>query len=302
MSTALDQYPTFGRLGHLTEDQQQQLTEFKTLLTTLNIYDSEKYDDNLLLRFLRARKFNLEDTKVMFENYHNWRCEFGVDKLISEFEFPEYPVVKKYYPRYYHKCDKLGRPVYYELVGEIDVTQLFKVTTVERMIQNHVLEYEKLVNYRLPACSKKVGRYLEQSTTILDLKGVSISSFSSVYNIVKQISAISSNYYPEMMGKMYIINSPFLFTTVWALVKPLLDEVTVNKIHILGYSFKDKLLESIDAENLPKVYGGNCECEKGCQNSDLGPWNDGSVEGYPKKEFERFNIQFDMGQSQKFKE
>lgn len=62
---------------------------------------------------------------------------------------------------------------------------------------------------------------------------------------------------------MFIINAPFLFTATWSLVKPLLDEVTVSKINILGSSYKAKLLEFIDEENLPVMFGGKCSCEGG---------------------------------------
>jgi hypothetical protein len=127
----------------------------------------------------------------------------------------------------------------------LDIKQLFAVTTMDRMLQHHVYEYEKLVNYRFKACSIAFGTHVEQSTTILDLKGVSLSGFSSVFSLVKQVSAISQNYYPEMLGKMFIINSPMLFTGCWALVKPILDEATVKKIDILGSNYTSKLLEYI---------------------------------------------------------
>ncbi len=78
-----------------------------------------------------------------------------------------------------------------------------------------------------------------------------------------------------------------LFTALWTVAKPLLDEATVKKITILGYSYKDQLLEMIDAENLPSIYGGTCDCPGGCNTADVGPWSDGSVAGYPKEEFEK---------------
>jgi hypothetical protein len=74
---------------------------------------------------------------------------------------------------------------------------------------------------------------------------------------------------------------------VWSLIRPLLDEVTVNKINILGSNYKEKLLESIDTESLPANLGGSCRCPGGCEAADIGPWNDGSVEGYPIQRFER---------------
>ena len=40
------------------------------------------------------------------------------------------------------------------------------------------------------------------------------------------------------MGKFYLINAPFGFSTAFKLFKPFLDPVTVSKIHILGYSYK----------------------------------------------------------------
>ncbi|RKO94996.1 cellular retinaldehyde-binding/triple function, partial [Caulochytrium protostelioides] len=89
-----------------------------------------------------------------------------------------------------------------------------------------------------------------------------------------QISSIGQNYYPEMMGKMFIINVPMLFTAVWAVVKQFLDEVTVSKISILGSGYKSELLKLIDPANLPAQYGGTCTCANGCDVSDIGPWND----------------------------
>lgn len=52
----------------------------------------------------------------------------------------------KYYPQYYHKTDKDGRPVYIEALGNVDIEAMRKITTDERMLQNLVVEYEKMVS------------------------------------------------------------------------------------------------------------------------------------------------------------
>ncbi|WWD17553.1 hypothetical protein CI109_101994 [Kwoniella shandongensis] len=75
------------------------------------------------------------------------------------------------------------------------------------------------------------------------------------------------------MGHMFIINAPYLFSTVWSLIKPWLDEATVRKIHILGKGYKTELLQYIPQENLPSDLGGTCNCKGGCSLSDAGPWN-----------------------------
>lgn len=74
------------------------------------------------------------------------------------------------------------------------------------------------------------------------------------------------------MGKFYIINSPWAFSTVWSLVKGWLDEATVAKIHILSSDYKKVLLEQVPAESLPAFLGGACNCPEGCSMSDAGPW------------------------------
>jgi|SRR5579862_4891022 len=71
-----------------------------------------------------------------------------------------------------------------------------------------------------------------------------------------------------------MINSPRGFSTVWAVIKRFLDSNTVEKISILGKDYKDTLLAQIPAENLPKRFGGLCECPGGCELSDAGPWQE----------------------------
>jgi hypothetical protein len=41
------------------------------------------------------------------------------------------------------------------------------------------MEYEKLYNNRMPACSKAKGETVSKTVTILDLGGVSFSQFTS---------------------------------------------------------------------------------------------------------------------------
>jgi hypothetical protein len=175
-----------------------------------------------------------------------------------------------------------GRPVYIEQLGNIDLAAMYKITTSERMLANLAVEYEKVGDPRLPACSRKAGSLLETCCTIMDLKGVGISKVSSVYSYVRQASAISQNYYPERLGRLYLINAPWGFSGVWSIVKGWLDPVTVQKIHILGSGYQKELLEQVPAENLPKAFGGTCECPGGCAFSDEGPWTDPQWTRTPK--------------------
>jgi hypothetical protein len=144
-------------------------------------------------------------------------------------------------------------------------------------LQRLVWEYEKFLNERLPACSAEVGHPVETSCTILDLNNVGLGQFYKVKDYVSQASSIGQDRYPECMGKFYIINAPYLFSTVWSFIKPWLDEVTVAKINILGKDYKPTLLAQIPEDNLPASLGGKCNCPVGCSLSDAGPWNDPKI-------------------------
>ncbi|KAF7316999.1 CRAL-TRIO domain-containing protein [Mycena chlorophos] len=272
--------PPPGRLGNLTIPQQHALEKFKKELKDEGYYDESnpRHDDATLLRFLRARKFDLVKSKEMFIAAEQWRKKFGVDDIVKNFSFEEVAEVDKYYPQYYHKNDKDGRPIYIERLGQLDLKALYAVTTQERQVKRLVFEYEKFITERLPACSRAAGHPVETSCTILDLHNVSLSNFYRVKDYVMEASNIGQNYYPETMGKFYVINAPWAFSAVFSIIKPWLDEVTVKKIDIIGSGYKDKLLAQIGAENLPKEFGGQCSCAGGCSLSDAGPWNNAAVE------------------------
>ncbi|SJX61471.1 probable SEC14-phosphatidylinositol(PI)/phosphatidylcholine(PC) transfer protein [Sporisorium reilianum f. sp. reilianum] len=262
-----------GRPGNLDASQQQALDTFRTTIQQKGIFNPERHDDACLCRFFRARKWDLAATEAMFTEAEKWRTEFKVDELYHSFEYPEKEKVDQYYPQYYHKTDKDGRPIYIEQLGKLDIKALYQVTTPERQIQKLVVEYEKFQRERLPVCSATKAELVETSCTIMDLKNVGVSQFWKVSGYVQQASNIGQHYYPETMGKFYIINAPYIFTTVWSVIKGWLDPVTVEKIKILGHKYQDELLHQIPAENLPKELGGTCSCPNGCSLSDAGPWN-----------------------------
>ncbi len=45
---------------------------------------------------------------------------------------------------------------------------------------------------------------------------------------------VVQDYFPEHLGTMFIINAPMIFSAIWAVVNPLLEERTRKKIMVLG--------------------------------------------------------------------
>lgn len=110
----------------------------------------------------------------------------------------------------------------------------------------------------LGECSKNANTLIDTCTTIIDLKDVSLMKLfiGKIKDFVKISIGITQDYYPEMMHKLYIINSGFFFKGVWAIVKPWIDPVTQKKIVIISGSGKKELLEDITESNLHSDFGG----------------------------------------------
>jgi hypothetical protein len=118
---------------------------------------------------------------------------------------------------------------------------------------------------------------VDQMIVIIDLKGAKLKDLSNkqLNVIFKTLLIEYQRYYPEILSKCYVLNTPMFFEGFWeSEIKPHLSQKTCSKIVVTGESSHKELQERVDAAELPKIYGGACECEATCVYSDRGPWAD----------------------------
>ncbi|PSS06010.1 Phosphatidylinositol/phosphatidylcholine transfer protein [Actinidia chinensis var. chinensis] len=241
-----------------------------------------KHDDyHVLLRFLKAREFNIEKTIQMWEEMLNWRKEYGIDTILEDFEFEELEEVLQYYPQVYHGVDREGRPVYIERLGRAHASKLMRITTIDRYLKYHVQEFERALQEKFPACSIAAKRRICSATTILDVQGLGIKNFTkTAASLLAAMSKIDNSYYPETLHRMFIVNAgPGFKKMLWPAAQKFLDAKTIAKIQVLEPKSLSKLHEAIDSSQLPDYLGGSCMCsaEGRCLQSNMGPWNDPEI-------------------------
>ena len=94
---------------------------------------------------------------------------------------------------------------------------------------------------------------------ILDLNKLTTSQLSRrALAIVKEQAAIDSICFPETMSKMFIVNAPSYFSATWRVIKGWIDARTASKIEVISSraTMEKRLLEFIDADQLPSDFGG----------------------------------------------
>ncbi|CAL0329252.1 unnamed protein product [Lupinus luteus] len=182
----------------LDAEELQAVDAFRQGLVLEELLPSKHDDHHMMLRFLRARKFDIEKSKQMWVDMLQWRQEFGADTIMEDFEFEEIDEVLKYYPQGNHGVDKDGRPIYIEKLGQVDPNKLLQVTTVDRYLKYHGLK----------------------------------SMNKAARDLLQRLQRIDGDNYPESLNRMFIINAGSGFRLLWNTIKSFLDPRTTAKIHV----------------------------------------------------------------------
>lgn len=121
------------------------------------------------------------------------------------------------------------RPIYIERIGFANIEDVLKLTSETKLLNYYAMSYEIMIDKIFDACTEQKkrqtgdGSRVTQNCTIFDLKNIKLSNTNAAYKFVKPASEMAQNNYPEILGNMFIINAPFLFAGIWAVVKMWLD-------------------------------------------------------------------------------
>ena len=93
---------------------------------------------------------------------------------------------------------------------------------------------------------------------IFDVSGFSMGHLKGTRrHLIQKVIGELSDLYPEVIYRLYLVNSPFFFRAAWSIISTFIDPVTVTKIKVMGSDFLPTLLKDIDISMIPKQYGGH---------------------------------------------
>jgi len=224
-------------------------------------------DDVVIYRFLRGYQFEHEKASAALNAMLQFRKKYNLDEVrvkvakMTQKDFPHYTEVMKGYPHNIeHGVDKKGQPVGIERLGLTKPALLTKLVSLDELLEYHLyhLEHKALLTAEL---TERKG-VIMRNCKIVELGGLGAAHLSSVQGLkyLKTLLTVGQANYPEMAGNVYFVNAPFLLSALWTIVKPWFQPATLEKIRFLGNDYKTKLLEEIDADQLPTFLGGTCTC------------------------------------------
>lgn len=230
-------------------------------------------------RFLAGCEGNVEEAKERYAATLKWRKENDVDTILLR-PSHVFTDMKECFTHFTHKKDRLGHLISFEFLGGQrkalhDFTA--RGVTEDEAIMHHVRMMEFMWKVIDPRPFPE-GNMLK----IYDIKGISMADLSSdVVNYTKKWGEIIATYNPERVYQVFIVNPPAWFNLIWKLVSPLVNAKTRERIHVLrgNKDVTKALLEFVAPENLPKEYGGECQCEGGCfthspEENDIREWTE----------------------------
>ena len=226
------------------------------------------YPDNLLLRFVRARKWNLSNSISMILETINWRNEHQSkpDSLIMQGEKFMLTNPSDVESGLVDKNLKLLKTVICgrDLTGRPIVLVRPKLHHAKDQTEEAMEKYAVLI-IETTRLFLREKNSVDQALIIFDLTDFKTSNMD--YAPVKFLIKCFEAHYPECLGKLLVHKAPWIFTPIWNIIKNWLDPVVADKISF-SKNLKD-LEKYVNNDQIPKYLGGQSKFD---------------VDAYPEKQ------------------
>ncbi|CAN8003223.1 unnamed protein product [Ixodes pacificus] len=233
-------------LGETQQVKKEAVAQFRTLLAE----EPDLYcqtDEEFLVKFLRSRKFRVQDTFKIIRNYFQARTEHKhmfEDLLPSHIKFDEVfrenkliTILKDHDPH--------GRGIAILKLGAWNPS----ICTLQEFFRAAIVTAEYfLLNERFQIAGVVV---------VVDESGFSLAHFRYYTPLeMKKLVKLVQNCYPLRVRGIYIINHPPIFELFYKVAKLFMNRKLVKRVRFFGRRYEE-LHKLLPPEQLPEDYGGS---------------------------------------------
>eukprot|EP00956_Cyclotella_meneghiniana_P023192 scaffold44700_cov81-Cyclotella_meneghiniana.AAC.8 len=207
-----------------------------------------------------------------------------------------YPKIKDAYPHFIHGFSKNGMPVIYESPGKMNLKELFRNgCSVDDMIFHYCYLMEYLSNLESiltelyselsgEEWQEELGAYVHKKqqrlqsdsvafgfVVVMDISGASPSLLSSdVMSYLSRAGEINSLHYPGSMRQAVAVQAPFWLGAAWGAIKNVMPASVTVDLLSASKTMEGGLKEYIDADQIPREYGGTSRFRLGEHPFEVG--------------------------------
>ncbi|KAK7246187.1 hypothetical protein RIF29_41047 [Crotalaria pallida] len=207
--------------------------------------------DVVLLKFLRAREFKVNDAFEMLKKTLIWRKESKIDSIVDEVLASDLASAA-----YMSGVDNEGHPVCYNFFGVFESEELYQKSFGTEEKRSEFLRWRcQLMEKAIQKLNFKPGG-VSSLVQINDLKNFPGPKKELRIATNKAVAILQDNY-PEMVAKNIFINVPFWYYAINALLSPFLTQRTKSKMVVARPAkVTETLIKYIPIAEIPVQYGG----------------------------------------------
>ncbi|KAG9129690.1 hypothetical protein Leryth_017768 [Lithospermum erythrorhizon] len=174
--------------------------EYKSLPVGKNGRD----DEEMILWYLKDRKYSVNEAISKLTKAIRWRHEFGVSNLTEDSVRKAAETGKSYL---HDHLDVFGRPAL--------------IVTPSKHIPGQLDPYEdeKLCVFLIEKALSRLPQGKQDILGIFDLRG--FSNENADLKFLTFLFDVFYCYYPRRLGEVLFVDAPFVFKPLWQMVKPL---------------------------------------------------------------------------------
>eukprot|EP01080_Neovahlkampfia_damariscottae_P001901 gene1901-1041_t len=233
-------------LDELTEDEMDVLEKFQKNINDMTEEEKMFCTITTLIRYLRARDFNLDLSETLLRDTLKWREEFKPHEITASEMETEAKMGKIYIPGF----DKYGRPI------------VVMRPSRETGASSYDVQLKYLV-YMLERACNLMSEGVHQLIWLIDFSDFSTSGAPPISQCIETLK-ILANHFPERLAHCFFMDTPWLFKFFWATISAFVNQKTADKVIIVtsSSSQEDKqqtMSKYFDLDFLEKGFGGNSD-------------------------------------------
>ncbi|GAK66304.1 phosphatidylinositol transporter protein [Moesziomyces antarcticus] len=209
-----------------------------------------EHPDAYMLRCLRARKWDVDRALAIIGATCAFRVQYNVSAIMKHAELGLTSTrggfnIMNNGLSYIYGATAAGEPVYFIEVG----AHYSSNQTADELKRGVILMQETLQMLMPPPVERKV--------VIFNLSNFGIRNMD--WSVVLFMAKTMESFYPETLARVYVHGAPWIFKPIWSILRPLLDPVVRDKVH-LTWSV-DELSDHVPAKHLPQstIPGGKMD-------------------------------------------